>query len=130
MLFSTKFSLELGQVLREFIPVFSIQAERHICHKLVKTRKKPLVLVWWLQNDSRKVNILRHEIIATSIANRIRKKNAICVDCTRLVNSPTLANLTRLIAFVYTSSISYSIAEMSETYLFGVVYTCTLIMHY
>jgi len=102
MLFGTKLSLELGEVLREFIPVFSIQAERHICHKLVKTQRKSLVLVWWLQNNSRKIKILRHEIIATSIAKRIRKK-PICVDCTRLVKSLTLANLKRLIAFIYKS---------------------------
>jgi len=92
MLFGTKLSLEPGQVLREFIPVFSIQAKRHICHKLVKTQRKPLVLVWWLQNDSRKIKILKHEIIATYIANRIRN-NATCVDCTGLVNSLTLAKI-------------------------------------
>jgi len=75
MLFGTKLSLEPGEVLREFIPVFSIQAESHICHKLVKTQRKPLVLVWRLQNDSRKIKILRHEIMATSIANRIFNLN-------------------------------------------------------
>lgn len=74
MLFGTKLRLKSGQVLGEFVPVLCIQAERHICHKLVKAQRKPLVLVWWLHNNSRKIRISKLEIIAIFVASGYIKK--------------------------------------------------------
>lgn len=72
-LLGTKIRLESGQVLGEFVPILYIQAERHICHKLVKAQRKPLVLVWWLHN-SRKIKILEREITPNSIACTVSRQ--------------------------------------------------------
>jgi hypothetical protein len=76
MLFGTKLRLKSGQVVGEIFPVLCIQGTRHILHKPVKAQRKFLVSVWWLHINSKKIKILKLEIIETCITSRITKEVA------------------------------------------------------
>jgi hypothetical protein len=76
VLFGTKLRLKSGQVVGEFFPVLCIQGTRHILHKPVKAQRKFLVSVWWLHINSKKIKILKLEIIETCITSRITKEVA------------------------------------------------------
>jgi hypothetical protein len=67
MLFGRKLRLKSGQVVGEFFTSLCIQGKRNILHKPIKAQRKCLVSVWWLHSYSKKIKILKLEIIETCI---------------------------------------------------------------